>query len=401
MLTLLGINKILAVYVGPSGYAAIGQFQNAVQIISTLASGAINNGVTKYTAEYHQDAALQRTVWQTAGTIALGGSAVLSCLVFILRADLAQWFLNDASLAPVFGWLAPSLVLFVFNTLLLAILNGKKAIRLFVFANVAGSAFSIVVTSLMVVSWGLLGALVALAVYQSLTFFVTFTLCIKTDWFRWNYLIGSMNKDILMKLAKYSAMALTTASMVPLSHIMIRNYLGQELGWERAGYWEAISRLSSAYLMLVTTTLSVYYLPRLSELKTSAEIKEEIFAGYRVILPAVVACSVLMYSMRYAIIEILFSAQFLPVAELFLWQLIGDVFKVASWLIAFVMLGKSMVSIYILTEIIFSLSFFGLAVIIVNLSGLVGVSMAYAFNYALYFIVIAVLIGSRLRMQNI
>ena len=42
MLTLLGINKILAVYVGPAGYAALGQFQNAVQMISTFASGAIN-----------------------------------------------------------------------------------------------------------------------------------------------------------------------------------------------------------------------------------------------------------------------------------------------------------------------------------------------------------------------
>ena len=50
MLTLLSINKVLAIYVGPVGYAALGQFQNAVQMITTFASGAINTGVTKYTA---------------------------------------------------------------------------------------------------------------------------------------------------------------------------------------------------------------------------------------------------------------------------------------------------------------------------------------------------------------
>lgn len=55
MLTLLGINKILAIYVGPAGYAALGQFQNAVQMITTFASGAINSGITKYTAEYEGD----------------------------------------------------------------------------------------------------------------------------------------------------------------------------------------------------------------------------------------------------------------------------------------------------------------------------------------------------------
>lgn len=54
MITMLGINKILAVYVGPAGYAALGQFQNAVQMIATFGSGAINTGVTKYTAEHLQ-----------------------------------------------------------------------------------------------------------------------------------------------------------------------------------------------------------------------------------------------------------------------------------------------------------------------------------------------------------
>ena len=81
MLTLLGLNKILAIYVGPAGYAALGQFQNAVQMITTFASGALNTGVTKYTAEYYQDEVRQHTVWRTAGTIALLGSLTTAILV--------------------------------------------------------------------------------------------------------------------------------------------------------------------------------------------------------------------------------------------------------------------------------------------------------------------------------
>ena len=42
MLAMLGLNKILAVLVGPAGYALFGQFQNAVTVINTFASGAIN-----------------------------------------------------------------------------------------------------------------------------------------------------------------------------------------------------------------------------------------------------------------------------------------------------------------------------------------------------------------------
>ncbi len=400
MCTLLGINKILAVYVGPSGYAALGQFQNAVQMISTLASGAINTGVTKYTAEYYDDELKQRAVWQTAGTIALLGSIIISVFVFVFRENFASWFLSDANLAPVFGWFAATLVLFVFNTLLLSILNGKKDIFRYVFANIFGSIFSFVVTVLMVINWGLMGALVSLAIYQSFAFFVTLALCFKTTWFRLSYLTGLLDMGVAKNLAKYMAMALTSAATVPFSHILIRNHLGHTLNWNAAGYWEAMWRLSGAYLMLASTTLSAYYLPRLSELKSSTEIKKEIVAGYRLILPVVAACSLVVYLLRDIIIQALFSPAFLPMGELFFWQLTGDVLKIASWLFAFVMLGKSMTAAYISTEIIFSLSFFGLTVVFVEVLGLIGVSIAYAVNYALYFIVVGVVVTRRLNAHG-
>lgn len=397
MLTLLGINKILAVYVGPTGYAALGQFQNAVQMISTLASGAINTGVTKYTAEYYEDEAKQRAVWQTAGSIALTGSIFLSLLVFIFRADLSHWFLNDASLGIVFGWFAATLVLFVFNTLLLAILNGKKDIHRYVMANITGSVFALLITAIMVMNWGLLGALVALAVYQSLAFFVTLALCFKTSWFHLTHLFGRLDKEVVKNLAKYTAMALTSAAMVPLSHILIRNHLGQTLGWTAAGYWEAMWRLSGAYLMLVTSTLSVYYLPRLSELKTRSELRQEIIAGYRLILPVAAVCSFFVYLLREQLILALFSQEFIPMGELFFWQLIGDVIKIASWLLAFVMLGKSMTIAFISTEIIFAFSFYSLTIVLVRIFGLVGVSIAYAINYAFYLFVMMLLVGKKFK----
>ncbi len=42
------------------------------------------------------------------------------------------------------------------------------------------------------------------------------------------------------------------------------------------------------------------------------------------------------------IINILFSPQFLPMLYLFKYQLIGDVLKIGSWLLAYLMLAKAM-----------------------------------------------------------
>ncbi len=400
MMTLLGLNKILAIYVGPMGYAALGQFQNAVQMITTLASGAINTGVTKYTAEYHEDEAKQHAVWRTAGTISLVGSMLVAIAVIAFNKPLAGWFLKDESFGSVFIWFAATLVLFVFNTLLLAILNGKREIQRYVTANIAGSLFALAVTTVMAIQQGLYGALVALAIYQSLSFFVTLTLTYKASWFRLSYLLGGIDKQSAKNLAKFTAMALTSAACVPLSHILIRNHLGETLGWEAAGYWEAMWRLSAAYLMLVTTTLGVYYLPKLSELQDPSDIKKEILQGYKIILPAAAACGLVIYLLRDFIICVLFTTEFAEMEALFGWQLVGDTLKIGSWILAYLMLGKAMVKLFVLSEIGFAASFYGLTYYFTSVFGLEGVSFAHAVNYFFYWILMAYFISIYFSMKS-
>lgn len=397
MLTLLCINKILAIYVGPTGYAALGQFQNVVQMITTFSSGAINIGVTKYTAEYHDDEAKQHKVWRTAGTIALTGSIVTGLLIATFNQYLAVLFLKNSSYGGVFLWFAATLVLFTFNTLLLAILNGKKQIVRYVLANIAGSIFALVVTTLMAIALGLYGALVALTIYQSITFFVTLLLCYRAPWFKLNYLFGKIDREIGLNLAKYTVMALTSAVCVPLSHILVRNHLGETLGWAEAGYWEAMWRLSAAYLMLVTTTLSVYYLPKISELKNPLEVKKEILQGYKIILPAAAACSFTIYLTRDFIVNLLFTNEFSSMRDLFAWQMLGDTMKIGSWILAYVMLGKAMVKLFVISEILFAGSFLILTYFFTGIVGLKGVAIAHAVNYMVYWCVMAWFISDHLR----
>tara|TARA_R110002096_G_scaffold257898_1_gene451500 strand:+ start:6451 stop:7716 length:1266 start_codon:yes stop_codon:yes gene_type:complete len=386
MLTLLGLNKILAIYVGPAGYAALGQFQNAVQMITTFASGALNTGVTKYTAEYYEDEASQHVVWRTAGMIALIGSLATAGLVIIFNQSLAGWFLKDESLGSVFIWFAATLVLFVFNTLLLAILNGKKEIRRYVVANIAGSVFSLVVTSVMAIRLGLYGALVALAIYQSLTFFVTFMLTYKAPWFKFRYLLGGIDKQAAKNLGKYTVMALTSAACVPVSHILIRNHLGETLGWDVAGNWEALWRLSGAYMMLFMTTLSVYFLPKYAEIKSITLIKKELFKGYSLLLPFFILLVLFIYVFQDFLIVTIFTKEFLTIKDALGWQLFGDVLKFGSWMVAFLMHSKGLYKLFVVSEVLFSILFYFLAVYLSSTFGFKGMGIAHAINYAAYWI---------------
>lgn len=388
MLTLLGINKILAVYVGPAGYAALGQFQNAVQMISTFASGAINTGVTKYTAEFHDQPVQQRLVWRTAGSIALLGSLLASVAIAVFNKPLAVWFLKDQAYGGVFLWFAATLVLFTLNALLLAVLNGKKEIVRYTIANIAGSVFALVVTGFMAITFGLYGALVALAIYQSLAFFVTLYLCRKADWFKLGYLFGAIDRQVLLNLSKFTLMALTSAVSVPLSHMFVREHLGVTFGWSSAGYWEALWRMSSAYLIVATTTLSVYFLPRFSELKDASALKAEILTGYKLILPVSMACGLVIYVFRDLIISILFTADFYPMRDLVAWQMVGDSLKIGSWLMAYLMLSKTMFKRFMLFEVISAGGFVLLTHYFTGRLGLQGVAVAHAVIYFIYWLLV-------------
>lgn len=387
MLTLLGINKVLAIYVGPAGYAAVGQFQNAVQMITTFASGAISTGVTKYTAEYERDAEKQYQVWRTAGTIAAVGSLIAGAIVAFYNQELASFFLKDKTYGSVFNWFSVALVFFSLNTVLVAILNGQREVVLYVIANIAGSLFALLATAILSIQFGLYGALVALATYQSVSFVITLSLCYRRPWFAIRHVLGRVDRAVSLNLAKYTLMALTSAACVPISHIFIRNYLVENLSVIDAGYWEAMWRLSAAYLLLITTTLSVYFLPKLSGSKDPVFLKSEIKKGLRLIIPLSIVGGVGIFVLRDLIISLLFTKEFSPMRVMFFWQLVGDCFKVSGWMLAYIMLSRPMVKMYVATEIIFSLAFCALSVVFVRLYGLEGAAIAHAVNYFVYLLV--------------
>lgn len=382
--TALVLNKILAIYVGPGGYAIIGQFQNLVSMIVTFATGATNTGVVKYTAEYFDDEAAQHSLWRTAGTVTAIASIVSAVAIVLFRDLLARELLHDPKLARIFFWLAGGLVFISLNALLLALLNGKKEVKRYIVSNIAGSLIGLAVTGALAYWYGLYGTLVALSINQALVFFVTFQQISRTAWFRFRFVFGEIDRRHLKALGGYVAMALATAVATPISQVAVRNDLAAQFGWSYAGYWDAMWRISTIYLTFVTVTLSLYYLPRLSEIRQPAELRREIVSTYRIVVPAVTAVSLSLYLLRDIVVWILFTRDFAPMEVLFGWQMAGDVVKISSWVLSFVMLGRGMTRLFIATELLFALSFWGSAALFTRAFGFQGVAMAHLFNYALY-----------------
>lgn len=386
MLSLLVINKVVAVTIGPSGIAMIGQYQNFSQVAMTAAQGGLNQGVIKYTAEYKSDEDKLSELFSTAIKTSLFCSAFIGFLSVAASSYLAEYFLKSNEYQYVFILFGVFLPLFVVNQVLLAILNGLKDLRLFISNNIIQSLYSLVATSLLVWFFGLNGAFIAMVTNQSVVLLILLWrirghAVIKFQKFRRRY-----SRDQLRALGSFTLMALTSAATVPISHLVIRNHIGETLGWEAAGYWQTMWYISTMYLMVITTALSIYYLPTLSAIHARIKLRREVLKGYAVVIPSITVITCLIYVMRFQILSMLFSEEFSATEVLFAWHLIGDVIKMACFLIGNVLIAKALVKAFIFKEIFITLLFTLLALKLINAEGLVGVSYAYAFSYLINFV---------------
>ena len=399
-LSALVLNKILAVYVGPSGYALVGQLQSAVSIVANIVGAALGTGVTKNTAEHFDDDQRQRAFWQTAMRLSLWSTMTLAILLVLFREGLSTWLLHRADFSDVIVWLVIALPFMSVNYLLLAILNGKKAVIPLTISNIAASLIGLGLTGALSVMFALHGALIAIALVPALSLITSVYVLYREPWFKFRHLWGELDTIAVHQLAQFALMALAGALCVPLSHMIIRDILVARFGWTAAGHWQAVWKISEVYLAFFTATLSVYYLPRIAEIRLAKELASEIVKITKAVLPFVAASALCIYWLRGELVGWLFTAEFSPMTELLPWQLAGDVLKIAAWIFSYVLIGRAMTTAFIATEIIFSVSFVLFGWFWTNQVGLQGIAIAHFCNYASYLCTMFLLVKRELKKMT-
>ena len=385
MLTGLISTKVVAVLIGPGGVALLGQLNNLVYIVQYLASGAINNGVVKYVSEHKGSVGKVRTLLTNALLVTVVCSLACGTAMIACHGRLSRWIMLSDEYGYIFIVFGVTVILYAFNMLLLSIVNGYREYKMFIRINVANSLAGLVFAVVLTLLYGLPGALIGATTYQSAVFFVTLYMVRRKPWARWSYFRGRIDRSIIRNYLKYALMTLVSIGTMPVAQILIRRYIMLDLSELEAGWWEAMNRISNIYLLVVTTSFSVYYLPRLSEITEPNEVRREIGKAFKVIIPLLLTGFVLVYLCRFLIIRILFTSEFLPMAKLFGWQMGSDLFKIGCYILTYVMIAKARTVVYVTTEIVFTIIYIGLACQLMQTSaGIIGVTQAGMAAYLLH-----------------
>jgi PST family polysaccharide transporter len=127
------------------------------------------------------------------------------------------------------------------------------------------------------------------------------------------------------------------------------------------------------------------YLPRLSSaFSDKAEARRIINEQTEVLLFFIGPVIVLIISHAPFMVEILYSDQFFPAADMLRLQLLGDVLKVMSWPLSFAIVAAGKGRAYVLIEI-YSVLIFSLSVyILIPFYGLNAAGIAFVLLYVTY-----------------
>lgn len=393
LFTGLLVTKLIAVLVGPSGVAIIGQLQNILSL-STLASGDfLKTTLLRYTAKENATSSKDfATLWSASFKIALSASVTVSILLYFFSKELSEYLLKDESYHIILKILAFSLPLFVANSLFLAILNGLKRIKLYILISILINIVSATLVGCLAYFFGLKGALIAYVTNQSIILFLTLFLIRNQKWFKFENFtkkLGFSKSPIYKELLLFSSITFTSVAASSLSMLYARSFLIEHLSIETTGIWQGLWSLTSLGIGFITASLSTYLIPTLSGISEKKLLNKELKKTIKIVIPITITGLILAFILRDFIILTLYSDEFIEMSSLFAWQLIGALFKVSGWLFGIVFVSKGLVKISVTLEVLFACTWCLLLTVLVQFFDSVdGAVYAFALNSFLYLVVV-------------
>ncbi|WP_434036728.1 O-antigen translocase [Formosa sp. 4Alg 33] len=390
-------SKAIAIYIGPEGLALIGNLRNLVSSAHSFSVLGMYSGIIKYISEFKTNTIELSKTLSTAFYLGFIATTLVSFLCYFNAEYINTLvFPTYSDYAYVIRILALVLPFYSMNMFAFAIMNGFSKYKMLLIINIIGQVLGACITLILIYQNRIDGALIAIVVGESLVFLITMVGVINQRSLIPLVRASRVSFTFVKRLSTFSTMALFSAIVLPIVAIAIRSYIIDNIGYKDAGFWEAMVRISKYYLMFVSSLMGLYILPRFSEIDNIKEFREEVFGFYKTIIPVFGLGLFVIYLLRRFIVAIVFTEEFKPVEDLFLWQLLGDFVKVLSIVISYQFLAKKMFWHYIITEAFSVIILYLTSMYFIDLYGVKGATIAHFVTYVMYYGIILLIFSTSL-----
>lgn len=385
--------KILAILLGPTGVGLLSIYNSLQGLVSTAAGlGMGSSGVRQIAIVRGEERELSRVRHVLlAAHVVQGSLAMLG--VWLLRASISEWLFGDRGYATEVGLIGFAVFLSLLATAQLALLQGMRRI---------GDLARVTVVS---ASAGTVGGLAAVWFFgkAGLIWFVVIQplaqIVIALHYTRRLPLTTAPRPSTLEIWRVWQPMAkLGTAFMLgglatASTLLLARGWILQDLGLDAAGQFAAAWGITMTYVGFLLGAMAADYYPRLTEVindnaAATRLMNDQAQLGLAIGGPVLL----LLVGLAPWVITLLYSEEFAPAAELLQWQTVGNVFKLASWPLAFSIVAAAKSKTYFLMELSFNIVFLSLIYLFLPVVGLKVAAIAFLLGYVVYFATVYILV---------
>jgi len=348
--------KIIAVLAGPAGITVFFQLRQTGQILTMFGTLNGQNSVIRGVAA--RDGLSKQKYILTTGVLFALGIAV-TVVVFVPLVPFAAKLLfpsGETALLNTVYYIAPLAFLGAMTFYYQAVLNGLRRLRALALSRVFGSLTSVLLVypcSLLVHPVGYIFIVAGGFIASS----ITSAFLLRSSGWRFagflppiSFQAGWEKKSVLDFLP-FAAVTLVTGVSGAATVMIIRTLYIREGGLELGGIFDAAWTTSMMYVMLLLSSFSTQFLPVLSGAKSDNEIGEITASAFKiaVIWGTVLVCTAI--ALKGTLIRTMYSNEFLPATELLRWTMIGDYFKITSWVFGMILIAKANSRVFVLSEV--------------------------------------------------
>jgi len=380
--------KFVAVLLGPAGMGIQGLYQSTLDLIKCITAFGLEQSAVRDVSEANGSgdadmigrtvATAQRIVWLT-GTLGL-------ILTLVLSPILSKLTFGNGDYTWGFAILSGTLLINQLCSGQKVILQGMRRLKDLAKASAIGSTFGLLVSVPLYYLIGVKGIVPSMVlssiVAMLLSWFYSRKVIIKETKITTKNALANGRSMLKMGIAMS-----VSGILVTFFAYILRWFIRMQGGVDEVGLFTAGFVIMNTYVGMVFTAMGTDYYPRLAAINKDNNSCREIInqqgeIALLIIAPVIVSCVVLMP----LIIRIIYSNEFLPANNFIMFAVSGMLFKAVSFVISYVFLAKAESKLFVINETISSIYIYTLNIAGYYLGGLLGLGIAFALGYLIYFV---------------
>ncbi|WP_290923515.1 O-antigen translocase [Fibrobacter sp.] len=373
------VNKLLAVFLPPTAFACVGQFMNFMTMGQATSSLALQNGWVSLSAQNKNNLEQLRGVWRggfrltTFASIITFAVALVLCFMLPLEKFFPEIHPRLVQAAIIFA--LPGVFATNVITITSSVMNGLGHYRRWALINMVTSLWQMLWVAFFLYTGRL--SVLSIVATQSVIAGVFAAQIASRAGFSLNE-IRKTALDIRAPWMSYALMGIVPMVLTPVVLTFMRVTIGENLGWNAAGIWQGIWKISDFLTAFFSAILGVIILPKVSAMLT----KSEFWGMFRPVLMKTMALALvavaILYFGRSLLVTVMLSSAYAGAADYIPLQLLGDFFRVGGWALGLVLIARRETKKFLILEICSELVLASATYGFVKLYEFNGPMMAYA-----------------------